>query len=708
MSEDYKEVFDGIRAWQLKGNPGDDKRAPTPYWEGIFYRALMDMKPNPYYVDPTGADPFIDDLKEWFDYIKWIWGLVKTWVLGKYKDPQKWIQEIWDDAIKVAGQIRDLPKTIWDWIVETWQDLVGYIWQFAEDIWLWVKKTWEDIADYIWGLAGIIWDWVKAVWWEIADYIWQTLKVIWGWVKDFWEEILDYVWKLLGSIWLWVKETWTAWEPEAWAWILEKWGPIWAWVLEKWEWIKGYLLEYWERVKAWVLEKRERIEPWIVGKIQEYWPPIRDFLADWLKRIWEGMLAAIGFHSDRYTALATKKYWQAMAWLDEQFIDLMRRAYDEIRDLAMRYRPMTPERSVELAGLMFGSAVGLGAMAHGLALSVEAVPNLKNLGVHYLSAFAARMGGFGAISTATMGVIAAVSLRTPFTYYVNSLLRPTIPDARMLIEFRAKREINLPEFKSYMKYHGYSDRWIELTDSWLWKDPRLFEILYLTDVTVPTEDWLKRKFERAGYEDVDVKYMVRTAQMRTTKSPRTYVMTALRRNYRHGFLTEHELTEGIEALEVAPDAIDWIKRAGELDNIYEINSDLVTAYRTAYRNDLITEEECAASLSALGLPPARVDAVVYLEWVRKTPSAVKAERKELEAEWREVQKEYSQVYIEYFRRGFITEEQLASYLIAIGIKDKVAKMTARHEAIKLLPKTKPEPMPELIVPPPVSPPEYEE
>ena len=679
MNEDYKEVFDDVRAWQaIHENPGAQVPVADPYWKD-FFRYIGTATLRAYDILQTGIDPFIDSLKTFFQNVYlWLtqkWGQLSAWLAG------------------ISGYIEDL----WNNLKDYFQGLCNRILNFPIDLWAWVRFAWDQILDYVWLLGSNIWKWVKEAWEEILDYAWKLVRAGLDWLGWFWAEIYEYVKDLALAIW----------DP-AWGKVAEWYEKVEAWVLAGWGWLKAYILEYWERVKAWVLEKWAEFKAWIFEGIPTYWPKVKEALEDILRAIWAYILKSITYLKDRYAAPLAEGIQRALGWIEERFTYVIGRAYDEIMDLAGRYRPMTPERSVELAGLMFGSAVGLGALAHGIALSVEAIPNLKYMGVHYLSAFAARMGGFGAISGATMGVIAAISLRTPFTYYLNSLIRPTIPDARMLIEFRAKREINLPEFKSYMKYHGYSDRWIELTDSWLWKDPRLFEILYLTDVTVPTEDWLKRKFERAGYEDVDVKYMVRTAQMRTTKSPRTYVMTALRRNYRHGFLTEHELTEGIEALEVAPDAIDWIKRAGELDNIYEINTDLVTAYRTAYRNDLITEEECAASLSALGLPPARVDAVVYLEWVRKTPSALRAERKEVEAQWREVQKKYSQVYIECFRRGLITEEQLAGYLIAIGIHEKVATMTARQEAIKLLPKTKPEPMPELIIPPPVTPPEYEE
>jgi len=472
---------------------------------------------------------------------------------------------------------------------------------------------------------------------------------------------------------------------------------------EIWEAIKSLGAEIWQAM----IETANAVSAWIGEKILAHAPSFTEYLRDVLFWLWEQIKVTYTFVKEEIAPAVWEATSGAVGWLKDQFTHSIGLAYDEMIQHARSYTPITPAKSVTLAGVMFGSAVGFGALAHGISLAVEMIPNLKFMGVHYLSAFAAHMGGFGAISSATMGVIAALALRVPFTYYMNDLLRPTIPDDKLLIEFRAKRELDFPQFKRYMAFHGHSDQWTGKIDSWLWKDPRLFEILYCADVTVPPKEWLVRKFERAGYEDIDIDVLVRVVERRTTRSPRTYYTTALRRNFRHGFISEADLVEGIEALEMAPDAIDWIKRAGELDNVYEVNSDLVTAYRTAYRNDIMTDAETKASLASLGLPPERIEAILYLEWVRKLPSAIKAEEKAIAAEWAEIQAEYSRVYIESYRRGLITREKLTANLIAIGYQKKVAEGTALLEEIKLRPKTKPAEIPIPIIPEPPEPPEYE-
>jgi len=692
LNEEDLHTFQEVTKWVNKPSSGNPVE-PWEYWRDFFVGYGIGFPSvGVWGIMQEGLDPFIPDL------IKFFGNMTNT-----YNDAHNWVHTKWAALGSWVGGLGTKLTHLYTQLVV----LIDTIIKFPITVWLWVTATWTQITGYIWDLLWSLWDWVKESWGEFLDYIWRLAWAIWDWIDEAWDYIALLVQDFISEICEALRIKWAEWYGPIRDWVLARWEAIGAWVLAKWEWLKGYILEYWGTIKAWVLAKSKEYWDWIKKNVPGYWLKVKDLLGGILKEIWEFIIKTVMAVQERYVPAVVDGISRALDWLKDQFTWVIGTAYDELMDLAKSFTPITPAKSVQLAGLMFGSAVGFGALAHGLALAVEAVPNLKNIGVHYMSSFAAHMGGFGLISSATMGVIAALALRVPFTYYVNDLLRPTIPDDKLLIEFRAKREIDFPEFKRYMAFHGHSDEWSAKIDSWLWKDPRLFEILYCADVTVPPREWLVRKFERAGYEEIDVDVLCRVVERRTTRSPRAYYTTSLRRNFRHGFIGEAELTEGIEALEMAPEAIDWIKRAGDLDNIYEINSDLVTAYRTAYRNDVITEAECKASLASLGLPSGRVEAIIYLEWVRKMPSAIRAERKEIADEWADIQSSYSKAYIQAFRAGWITQGELVTCLVAIGYKKKVAEGVAMLEAVKLAVKGKPEQIPTPIIPLPPPPPEYE-
>ena len=629
---------------------------PTFWWNPLFAWRAFD-KAHIYTLEKAQADNLAQEIHGFFSKM---W----TWTTTPFKSLGDWLYNIWENI------------KIWiDWAVKE-------AWKFFEWIWEKIQGTWNLVGN----IASLIWWWVSDIWNYLKQYVVNPLVEAWNFLTG---TLGDWLEKIRAAI--------AAFLESPFQWVLDLAGQLWESLTALGNWIWNGLLEAANIAGSWIGEK-----------ITALAPQVTEYLRDVLFWIWEHIKEAYYFVKDQIAPAVWEATTGAIGWLKDQFTNLTSVAYDELMDKAQTFVPMTPDKAPQVAGLMFASAAGLGFMAHTISLAVETVPNLKYMGVHYLSGFLGSMAGFGAITAATMGVIAALAVRLPFTYYMNRILRPSIPDESLLIEFRSKREIDFPKFAHYMSYHGYSDEWTAKTDSWLWKDPRLFEILYCADVTVPPREWLVRKFERAGYEDIDIDVLCKVVERRTTRSPRTYYTTAMRRNFRHGFLTESELVGGIKDLEMAPDAIDWIKRAGELDNIYEVNSDWVTTYKTAYRNDLITEAEMRASLSAMGLPEERVAAIVELEWVRKQPRILAAERKEIEAQWREIQADYSRVYIESFRRGLTTEGQLVGYLVAIGINDKVAVATARHEAIKLVPKPKPEVIPIPVIPVPPEPPTYED
>lgn len=657
--EDYIEVYDSVAAWGRETSTvWSTSETPYEYVRDLFGLDWSHrLKAFTYVVRDYALDPLVPDIKKfWADITYWVgagWGAMATWAaqLNAY------ITSLWNNILSglaaTAAAVKNEIMGLANWIsnIYTW-----VVWNLVDDLRRFAANLFRPITDAWYSVATTLETWFNYIWEAIANFLQEPVE----WMLD-----------LVGELW---------------------------------DWLRSIRDALWYSLSSAV----DTLGQYIGIKLREFAPVLVQSLEAAALALWNSINFSLFLSPQDIVPAVYEATSGAFGYLKDEFTNLIGLAYNEVMEKATSIVPVTPERSAGIAAGMFGAAVGFGTLAHSMALAVEAVPNLKYMGVHYLSAFASRMGSFGTISSATMGVIAALAIKEPFTYYMNSILRPTIPDEKLLIEFRAKREFNYEQFKGYMKYHGYTDEWIAFTDSWLWKDPRLFEILYCADVTVPPTEWLQRKFERAGYEDIDISTLIKVVERRTTRSPRTYYTTSLRRNFRHGFLTEEELVEGIRALEMAEDAIDWIKRTGELDNIYEVNQDWVTAFKTSYRNDMITREEMEASLSAIGLPSDRVEGISELEYVRKQPRILEAERKEIETQWREVQSKYSKVYIESFRRGLITEVQLVSYLVAIGIRQRVAAMIARHEVIKLLPKPKPEAIPVPTIPLPPEPPTYED
>jgi len=197
--------------------------------------------------------------------------------------------------------------------------------------------------------------------------------------------------------------------------------------------------------------------------------------------------------------------------------------------------------------------------------------------------------------------------------------------------------------------------------------------------------WLQRKFMRAGYEDVDIPVMIRFIHRREVAFALTYVRTAIRRNYRWGYLTDDELEQWIDRLQLPEQAKKWIKDAGDLDREYFYRQDLQRFYVTAYRNDVLDDDELMVSLIAMGLPARETEIIVRTEKVKKKPKPALPVAAPLKKPLSEVQKKYITLYRDQFRKNLITTDQYTAALLAIGLSAELAEVSVALEETRKAP-----------------------
>lgn len=436
------------------------------------------------------------------------------------------------------------------------------------------------------------------------------------------------------------------------------------------EWFKIAYHEVLVSLWKWMLEKMKELVDLVVG-----------FLKPVLERAWEF----------------------AKAKLEEGG----RKVFDGLMKIYEGHSPIRPEDAPALAGKMYLFAMAAGTAAHGVSTVFELLHPLKRIGLHQTAALIGELAGFGRITGATIGPLVTRVLGQAMTYAVQDRYRPRIPDERLLIEFRSKREIDKAQFDKAIGYQGYSKEWTDIIERWQWKDPRMFELMRVADIGIdqgppPASEawwfkkfgitgdklkdwWLYRKLMRAGYEDVDLDVLVNTIHRREISFAMTYVRTAVRRNYRWGYLTDKELGEWIDRLLLPEQAKEWIFWAGQLDREYFYRQDLVAYYKTAFRNDVIDDDELLVSLLSMGLPAREATIMVRTEKIKKVPKVRQATEKASEKALSDVQKKYITLYLEQFRKGLIGESKLLESLLAIGITADLAEVTVQLEATKKSP-----------------------
>lgn len=720
---DYIEVYESVATW------GTEPRAlwwgPQEPWEYLWgLLALQHFDGlDSYVVRRAGADPIIPDLKAfWADITYWArtgWGAMGTWLASV----NAYINALWNNILaglaataaairaEISGVVNYI-SNIYTWVV--W-NLVDNIRSFAARLFQPIIETWYAVISTLDNWFGYIYEAISAFLQAPVQWIIDIAGDLYAWlgsIKDaIWDALIstsDIIGAYLGSKLTAFAGTLTPWLENIWAAISSFLETPRQWILD----MAGGLWQGLDSIRASIWDALAASVPMIGAELYtsrvQATPVFMDQLRDVLIWLWDVIKAAFIFVTQDLMPAVYAAAAGALGALKDEFTNLIGLAYDEILQKATALVPVTPERSAGIAAGMFGAAVGFGSLAHGMALAVEALPNIKYMGVHYLSAFVARMGSFGTISSATMGVIAALAIREPFGYYMKSILRPTQPREMDLQIMAVKPDIPIEAFRQGMKYQGYTDYWIDAFERTMYHEPSYFEMSMLGEDEAATPEWLFTKSRRSGYTEADAAVFVSSMIKKVTRDQRKEYYKQAFNAFKEGYISADQFKAHLDHLDIRPEAKDLATRAANMAYETDLNKELVSLYRRSFQEDLITEADLRASLSALGMLQQRVEAIIDLEWVRKEPKILKAERKEIETEWRDVQSKYSRLYIESFRRGLITEQLLVAYLLAIGLTDRAAKATARYEALKLVPKPKPL---EIIIPSlplPPEPPVYED
>lgn len=605
----------------------------------------------------TGIANYISNLVTWFtfnlvddiaDFAAHLFYPVTLWIKRAYTAVNLWLEEIWEAIINFFA-------TPVDWITDLYADLAAWLSSIKDEIWLSLTQAADIVGSYVMSyvdpIRAAISDWLENIWESITNF-WADPV---AWIQDLFSNITDWLESIRDEIWLSMTTA------------------------------------------------TDSIGVYLGTKLNEFAPVVVDLFRDAAVWLWDLIKPAFSFWLSGKIPDEWESEKGAWEWLREEFTSLATDAYEEIMDRATKVVPVTPERSAGIAVGMFGSAVAFGTTAHSMSLAVEAIPNLKYMGVHYLSAFIARMGSFGTISSATMGVIAALAIRKPFSYYMNSILRPTQPAAMDLQIMAVKPDIDEETFRQGMRYEGYSDFWIDAFQRTMYHEPSYFELSMLGEDHEATAEWIFTKARRRGYSEVDAEIFVRSLLKKVYRDQRKEFYMQSFNAFKEGYIDIDQFKENLETLDIRDEAKELSVRSANLAYQADLHKDFISSFKKAFQDDLITEDDLRTSLSTLGMIPERVDAIVSIEWVKKQPKILKAEQREVEKQWRDIQSKYSRLYIESFRKGLITESDLSTYLVAIGIEERAAMATATYEAVKKVPRPKPI---EVVIPALPAPPTY--
>jgi hypothetical protein len=343
---------------------------------------------------------------------------------------------------------------------------------------------------------------------------------------------------------------------------------------------------------------------------------------------------------------------------------------------------VTPDRALEEAGRMLAVAIKTGVEAQAFASSLEVITQGTAPGIGQFAGIIATFAGFGPIAGKIYGDTIGASIGRPLGYDINDKTRTKRPNEGQLIEGATERKISLEEMRTELHFQGYNDRWVDFIQQYMWRDPRLREIVLLASDSSVTQADVSHWLREAGYDDNDVDRMEEIVMDQAMRTQRQTYLNEVMTSYREGLATETELDGAFDILKMQPQARDLLRITANRMLRREIVDEHRHALETQFAQQLITLSEFRLSLEALGYSGEKVDGIVARVLSSLQGRLVREEKADVEAEVRRVQSVVLQSLRQQFQFGEINAVTLLLLLQQAGFSEAFAREITSLEVIK--------------------------
>lgn len=401
-----------------------------------------------------------------------------------------------------------------------------------------------------------------------------------------------------------------------------------------------------------------------------------------LKSLWQWTLKQLKALIDLVVGTLKPVLEKAWEFARSKLEDTGRVIYDGVAKLFEGHSPITPEDAPAMALKLYLFAMGMGMAAHGTATVTELLHPLKRVGLHQTAAAIGDFASFGRIAGATIGPLMTRVLGQSMTYAVQKKYQPLIPDEKLLQIMAVKPDITMDEFRNAIRYHGYSEEWIDAIQRTMFREPRYFELKMMAEDEAATKDWLFLKSRRGGYTEDDSKIYVSSFIKAATRAQRVDYYRQAFYQYKEGYITEARFDEMLAELELRPEAHHFAKLAADLAYLTDTTRDMIRHYTDSYLKDVIDDDELLVSLVGLGVVPKRAWLMTAQAKIRKQPKPTRKVAAPVKKALSDIQKKYITLYATQYRKELITQERYLESLLAIGLEPDLAEVTVAIEAAK--------------------------
>ena len=634
---------------------------------------------------------------------------VRDWVLdGVLKALAFWwptakpiLEDIWNHIVSIWSEVYHIASDVFHNVS---QALEGFVTTIISNI----SSFFNNLPGYIGGLFTQVWNWITTA-------VSNITNVIGGWVQgilpaissffaNFWQNIIPW----FNNIILGLQKLFVDLQP-----LFHNLGVLVGNITgDILIGIEGWASGLWKTIQDWFTQDAHQslanMEKDSLWPVEAHGSP---FLETFLRSIWQSanfavlipgkiLDALLGGHSfgnePFYTILAEYLGW--ILELPLKGVDAMVRSIGIVS-------PSTTEGSLSI--IEETSKITIGALA-GMTMIGELCKAWAHMGFGHIAAVLFDMSNYKAVTGAQINIIADTYLTRPLRYYFNEIARPNLPGVGDLMKMAGEYSfagslvedyrglvvksvqgidvINKNVFQWAMKWHGFTDEWIERMYNITKRPISYFGMRAMADAGMFDENYFVGELLHNGYNADTISHMVTMLRAYSEGDVKPLMVGAATKRYRNGLSTEDQLKTELSSLGVPVGKLDKYVFASNLDYQVDFAADLLSAYRTQYNKGMVDESAFRDNLSAIGIVPDRIEGIVLLENAKlfKAPKTIKAP-----VPIPDYLTDTGQLKVtttrDAFRKDLISAAELESQLVNLQMPPDLAEAFVQAEIIRKTP-----------------------
>jgi len=668
----------------------------------------------------------------------WVLQDIIEWVRYIYERTQMFFSYYWSQFLNLLSNVRN-------WILEQATNAIQSWWYGIQYTFYWIKDTVYNIWNRVATIATEVYHqvsqalegMVNRITAYIGPFFSQLGTAISSWFSQVWTWISTNVSQLSQTIWGWIQETWSR-ISAFFASLGEKIGNWFAWLWEK-------LVAWWNSLGPWFSDLRERIDK-VAGQVlagldawaKSAWSSITEWLekdahdsvialdkgspwpteehgSPFMESFWRAGSSALSFGSrnfiNNFSAVTPESLASSPGWMEnihKWFAEIFTKPLHAISDIFESIGHTSPRPATDIIPKIAMAGVVLFSGLAAFTIGGELVSFFKHLGLGHVSAMLYDMVNYKVLTASLVTSLSLVYISTPVRYYYQELARPYFPDlghalslageyafvtpaksGAAVVTREALEGINQENKKAFMdvsRYQGFSDEWLdklyELADS----PAKYFALRGMADSGFWDEGYFIMELMNSGYNVPTIKNMLDMFRRYSLGEVKGVMLPVAMTRFREGFSNEEDLKTELRSLGLPEPKLDLYVFAANLSYQTDYASDLLAAYRTQFRKDMITEANFRQLLHGLGLNSVRVEGYVIRDNATKykPPKVTKVPKVVPEYLTDEGQLRVNTAK-EAFRRGLTTAAELEAELVNLEMPPDLAEAYAQFEIIRKTP-----------------------